>query len=420
MKNPSAHDLPTLESEYRRLRDLSARLDLSRGRPDADQLELSNALDGILGGEYRDGRGDDLRNYARDSRGIDEMRALFGELLQMPADSVIAYGNSSLQLIYHCMLLGWLKGLAGQPPWNRQKSVRFLCPVPGYDRHFRICESLGIEMTPIAMDERGPDMDEVEKEINDAAVKGMFCVPRFSNPSGVVYADETVARIAALGREAAPDFRIFWDNAYACHAFDERAPALAPIGDACEKSATENSCWQFCSTSKISFGGGGVAGVASGADNIAQLAAHLADTSIGPDRINQLRHSKLFPDLESLRAHMRRHAELVKPKFEMVKQTFETHFGASDADNPHGRWSDPQGGYFVLFNAPEGRAKEIVRLAGDAGLRLTAAGCTWPGGVDPRDSDIRIAPTTLDESHLKIALDIFVCCVKLVAARDSG
>lgn len=419
--------LKLLEAQRDAMLEAGGQYDLRRGRPSLEQLALSHALDNCLNNQYVSSSGIDARLYGREPHGITEMRALFADVLDVAPEQTLVYGNSSLQLIYFAILFAWLEGASAKTlPWselggdkNKRSKVRFLCPVPGYDRHFRICERLGIDMQPIAMDEHGPDMDAVEKAVRDTHTKGLFCVPRFSNPSGLVYSQKTVERIARLGQIAAPDFRIFWDNAYALHAFDAQAEPLHPIMPLCREYGTEDSVFLCTSTSKISLSGAGVAAVASSQGNIERYLEQLSVTSIGSDHVNQLRHARVFTDIGVLQKHMEKHAAILRPKFELLERCLCEGLEAETNESAYGSWSQPRGGYFVLFHAHPGCAEEIVRTSASIGLHLTPAGATHPYGKDPNNSEIRLAPTALELDELAEAMRRFTVCAKLVSVRHA-
>lgn len=405
--------LSKAEADYRGHCEAKLALDLTRGKPGTAQLELSDALDGILAGNYRSEDGTDLRNYGG-LDGLPAAKQLFAQMIDCNAEDIVIGGNSSLQLMYFSALFGLTQGVAEYPGWQTQGTVKFLAPAPGYDRHFALCEQLGIELIPVGMDENGPDMDAVETLIeNDSSIKGIWCVPRFSNPTGCVYSDEVVKRFARLAHIAAPDFRIFWDNAYAVHSLEDDAPALASISEACAAEGTADSVYQFGSTSKITFAGAGVAFVAMSERNRQTFLKHMAFTSIGPDKLNQQRHIALLQDAAGIKAHMKQHAAIIKPKFDAVLQRLEQ--GLSDAD--YGQWTQPQGGYFISFDSRPGLAKEIIKLAAEAGVKLTPAGATFPYSKDPQDSNIRLAPTFPSLEEVEKASDVFVSCVRLATLR---
>ncbi len=417
LQNASRSELLALEKEaldtYRELGDKKLQLNLARGKPGLAQSELSASLDGILDGDYRSETGTDTRSYCPPAEGLPEARRLFAEILQVREEECFVGDTSSLRLMYFNILFAWLYGLGGAKPWQQQPKVRFLCPVPGYDRHFSICETLGIEMLPVPITPQGPDMQQVEEAVRDPATKGIFCVPRFSNPCGTVYSPETVQAIARLGQFSAPDFRIFWDNAYTLHEFEEGAPDVPPLMELCREQGTEGHALLFASCSKITFAGAGVCALGTAPSNLQEFIRHLADTQVATDKVNQLRHVRFLRDMENLRRHMRAHADIVRPKFHAILERLR----ADLAD--FGDWSKPQGGYFILFRTRPGLAREVVRLAADIGLQLTSAGATWPLGKDPEDRDIRIAPTSApSEQALADALDVFVSCVRLATARQ--
>lgn len=403
-----------LAEAYRDFQACSLDLDMTRGKPGAAQLALSDALDGFLAGDYRAADGSDLRNYGG-LEGLPEARALFARMLEVHADEVLIGGNSSLALMYTTVLYAWLYGPAGNgSAWQQEGAVRFLCPVPGYDRHFAICEEFGIEMIPVPMNDDGPDMDRVEALIAaDRSIKGIWCVPRFSNPGGVVYSDAVVDRLARLGQTAPKNFRIFWDNAYAVHALHPQAPALASIMDACRLHGTENSVYLFGSTSKITFAGSGLAFMAASSTNLAPLLKHLGKSTIGPDKVNQARHVRFLKDMPTLLAHMERHAELLRPRFDAVLSTLESDLSGQGM----GHWTTPEGGYFVSFDTLPGLASTVVKLAAAAGVKLTPAGATWPYGKDPHDSNIRLAPSFPSVADIGTAMAVFTTCVQLATVR---
>lgn len=407
--------LASLDAEYERLGSLGLSLDLTRGKPGVEQVALSDALDGVLQGNYRAADGTDVRNYGG-LDGLPEAKALFGSMLGVPAEETLVGGNSSLTLMYLTLDFALSEGLRGpESAWGNEDTVKFLCPSPGYDRHFAICEHLGIEMIPVPMLDHGPDMDQVEALVReDRSIKGMWCVPRFSNPTGCVYSDETVDRIARLGRIAGEHFLVFWDNAYAVHTLYDDAPALASIRHRCEEHGTADSVFQFGSTSKITFAGSGVAFLSSSPGNLAALKAHLAFQTIGPDKVNQLRHVRFLQGEEHLAAHMRRHCLIIRPRFETVLETLDRELAGTGM----GDWTVPRGGYFISFDTRPGLAREVVRLADAIGVKLTPAGATWPYGRDPEDRNIRLAPTFPSLEDVRATVEAFVVCVKLASIRQ--
>ena len=404
-----------LAARFATLKASGLALDLTRGKPSSEQLDLADALDGVLQGNYHDASGTDLRNYGG-LDGIAEAKALFAPVLQAPAANVMVGGNSSLSMMYQALLYCMHFGLSGPASaWSKSGPVKFICPVPGYDRHFTACIHLGIELLSVPLTGKGPDMDAVEALIDaDPAIRGIWCVPRFSNPTGEVYDAATVDRIAALGKHAHKDFRIFWDDAYAVHAFDAAAPTLPSLWSACEAAGTTDSVLLFGSTSKITHAGAGVAFMAASGSNLAAIREHLGFSSIGPDKVNQMRHVRLLRDAAGLRAHMDKHAALLAPRFAAVLKALEQGLAGAGI----GEWLRPQGGYFVSFDARPGLAREVVRLAAEAGVKLTPAGATFPYGRDPADRNIRIAPSFPSLQDIKAAMEVFVVCVKLASVRQ--
>ena len=400
-----------LSQEYAAFKAAGLNLDLTRGKPSADQLSLSNALDGILGGNFKDADGTDVRNYGG-LEGILSARQLFAPVMGVSADEIIIGGSSSLTLMYQAVQFALLNGVGNGEAWNKAGKVKFLAPVPGYDRHFAICEHFGIELIPVAMNEHGPDMDQVEALVKaDPQIKGIWCVPRFSNPSGIVYSDAVVERFAKLGKSAGTGFRIFWDNAYAVHTLDDSAPKLANLFALCKQHGTEDSVYLFGSTSKITFAGAGVSYMAATPANLKMFKQQLGINQIGPDKVNQLRHVKFLKNEQNLTALMRNHAELLKPRFDAVLTRLE-------ALQDLGDWTVPQGGYFISFDTRPGLAKAVVKLAAEAGVKLTPAGATYPYGKDPQDRNIRLAPSFPKVEEIAKATDVFVTCVKLASVQQ--
>jgi len=404
-----------LGSRYAVLQAAGLRLDLTRGKPNAAQLDLADVLDGILGGAFRSEDGTDLRNYGG-LDGIEEAKRLFAPVLQVAPQDMLVGGNSSLTLMYQCALFGMYFGFSGpDSAWQRQGTVRFICPVPGYDRHFSVCAHLGIEMLSVPMTDTGPDMDAVEALLDsDPSIRGMWCVPRFSNPTGAVCDAATVERCARLGLRASADFRLFWDDAYAVHALDRDAPALGSLFEACQRAGTQDSVLLFGSTSKITHAGAGVAFMAASKGNLDAIRHHMGFSSIGPDKVNQKRHVALLRDFDTLLAHMDRHAALLRPRFDAVLDTLERELGASGM----GTWGKPRGGYFVSFDTRPGLAREVVRLAAEAGVKLTPAGATFPYGKDPQDRNIRLAPSFPALAEIQQAMEVFAVCVQLASVRQ--
>jgi len=383
---------PDYQAQYQAFKQRGLKLDMSRGKPAPEQLDLSNALTEALP-TYKAADGTDARNYGG-SVGLPEARALFAELLDVPAAQVVVDSSASLSLMHDVIVYALLNGVPGHAPWV-QNPVTFLCPVPGYDRHFAICEARGIKMINVPMNADGPDMDLVEKLVaEDASIKGMWLVPKYSNPGGVVFSDQVVERLAAM-KTAAPDFRLMWDDAYRFHHLGEQKLAVANILQACEKAGNPDRAIVFASSSKVSWAGSGVAALAASPANIAWWTKHAGFRSIGPDKINQLRHVRFLKDLASVEALMEQHRQLLKPKFDAVLAQFQALLG----DVPGVSWTQPQGGYFIDLVTPDGAAKRTVALAKEAGITLTPAGAAFPYGLDPKDRHIRIAPSfpSLDE-----------------------
>ena len=405
--------LPQLEASYAALKEKGLKLDMTRGKPSNEQLDLANALNTALAEtDYKAADGTDGRNYGG-LDGLPEMKAIFAELLETTPANVIVGGASSLTMMHDAVVRGLLHGVPdGDGPWVKSK-VKFLCPAPGYDRHFSICQHHGIEMIPVEIDASGPDMDAVEKLVaSDASIKGMWCVPKYSNPTGETYSAEAVERLAGM-KTAAPDFRLFWDNAYAVHdLFDTTDPLVEIIG-ACAKAGNPNRPIVFASTSKISFAGAGVACLATSAANVADAKKHLGVQSIGPDKMNQLRHVRFFTDAAGVKAHMQKHSALLRPKFAAVDQIFERELGGTGLAT----WTKPRGGYFVSLDTLDGCATEVVRLADEAGVKLTPAGATFPLGKDPRNRNIRVAPSLPPASQVQTAMEVVALCVKLASVR---
>lgn len=385
-------------------------LDMSRGKPGPDQLDISlevlncvNARDGFLAGNV------DTRNYGI-LDGTAEAKALFADILGVPADTVIVGGNSSLNMMFDYITQGMVSGICGGKPWITCEQRKFLCPVPGYDRHFAITQRYGFEMIPVPMTEAGPDMDEVERLVQDPAVKGIWCVPMYSNPDGITYSDDTVRRFANL-KPAAADFRILWDNAYCVHHLTDTPDTLLNLYNEALKAGNEDLVIQFTSTSKISFPGAGVAAMAASPKNVADIKARMTIQTIGHDKVNMLRHTRYFKNAEGVHAHMKRHAAILRPKFNIVTNTLEARLGQSGI----ARWHKPNGGYFVSVQLLEGTAAETVRLLKEAGVVLTPAGATYPYGRDPYDRTLRIAPSYPSQEELQTAMDLFCVCAELAA-----
>lgn len=404
-----------LDKKYREAQAKNLRLDMSRGKPSAEQLDLSMEMMDVLNSsaDLKDSEGVDCRNYGV-LDGVKEAKELLGQMSEVSPDKMIIYGNSSLNVMYDTVARAVTHGIMGHTPWGKLDKVKFLCPVPGYDRHFSITEYFGIEMINVPMTAQGPDMDLVEELVSsDPAVKGIWCVPKYSNPQGITYSDETVRRFAAL-KPAAEDFRIFWDNAYCVHhLYEDQQDFLLEILDECEKAGNPDIVYKFCSTSKISFPGSGVACIATSPNNLKDIKKQLMIQTIGHDKVNQLRHVRFFKDIDGIHAHMRKHADIMRPKFEAVLDTLERELGGLGI----GSWIRPRGGYFISFDAMEGCAKAVVAKCREAGVVMTGAGATYPYGKDPKDSNIRIAPSFPTKEELAVAADLFVLCVKLASVE---
>lgn len=402
-----------LEKQYEETKKKGMHLDMSRGKPSKAQLDLSNGLMDVLTGssDLVSSDGVDCRNYGV-LDGIAEARKLLADMSEVPERNILIYGNSSLNVMFDTVARAMSCGIMGGTPWRKLKKVKFLCPVPGYDRHFGITELFGIEMINVPLYETGPDMDMVEKLVSqDESVKGIWCVPKYSNPTGVSYSDETVRRFARL-KPAAEDFRIFWDNAYSIHhLYDDKRDVILEILNECVKAGNPDMVFKFISTSKVSFPGSGIAALAASRTNIEDAKEYMKYQTIGHDKLNQLRHVRFFRDMQGMYEHMRKHAKILRPKFEMVENVLERELGGLEI----GTWTKPLGGYFMSFDALDGCAKKIVARAKGAGLIMTAAGATYPYGKDPRDSNIRIAPSFPTVEELELATEIFVLSVKLVS-----
>lgn len=406
-----------LDKQFEDVKGKGLALDMSRGKPTPAQLDMTMGLMDALNSEsdMKTENGVDTRNYGL-MDGIPEAKRLMADIMGgVPVENVIVYGNASLAIMYDTVSRSMTHGVLGSTPWCRLDKVKFLCPAPGYDRHFAITQLFGIEMITIPMTPEGPDMDLVEKYVSeDPAVKGIWCVPKYSNPQGISYSDETVRRFAAL-KPAAEDFRIYWDNAYAIHhLYDDKQAQILEILSECEKAGHPDMVYEFASTSKVSFPGAGIAAFASSKANIAEAKRFMTIQTIGHDKINQLRHVRYFKNIEGIQAHMRKHAVFIRPKFEAVLAVLDKELGGLGI----GEWTRPLGGYFISFDAMEGCAKAIVAKCKEAGVTMTGAGATFPYGKDPKDSNIRIAPTYPTAEEMAEAADLFVLCVKLVSVEQ--
>jgi aspartate/methionine/tyrosine aminotransferase len=405
-----------LEQRYNAFKAQGLKLDMTRGKPSAEQLDLASKLTVALSeSDYKGSDGSDGRNYGG-LDGLPEMKAIFAEMLGAPAAQVVVGGASSLTMMHDTVVRALLHGVpGGSAPWGRGP-VKFICPSPGYDRHFAICEHHGNEMITVGLNEDGPDMAEVERLVaSDTAIKGMWCVPKYSNPTGTTYSDAVVRRLASM-QAAAPDFRLFWDNAYAVHDLYPEGDKLANVLTACAEAGNPDRAIVFGSTSKISFAGAGVAALASSPANIADVKRHSSVQTIGPDKLNQLRHVRFFKDYAGVLAHMQKHAELLRPKFAAVTDAFETELGGKGVAT----WTTPRGGYFVSLDTLDGCASEVVRLADAAAVKLTAAGATFPHGKDPRDRNIRIAPSMPPLAQVRSAMEVVTVCVLLASLKKLG
>jgi len=405
-------NLAAYEARYAAFKEQKLALNMTRGKPSNAQLDLAKGIMTVLGeNDTSSADGTDLRNYGG-LDGIAEMKAIFAEMLECPPAQVIVGGNSSLTLMHDTLVRAVLKGVpGGKGPWYGQ-SPKFLCPSPGYDRHFAVCEHLGIECITVDLDADGPNLKQVEALVADPSVKGIWCVPRYSNPTGTTYSDQVVTRLASM-KTAAPDFRIMWDNAYVVHDLYDTPDPLLNILEVAKAAGNPDRPLVFASTSKISFAGAGVAVMAGSPANVADAKVHLGVQTIGPDKVNQLRHVKFFRDFAGVRAHMRAHAELLRPKFEAVGRIFEAKLGGLGVAS----WTKPRGGYFVSLDTLPGCAAEVVALADAAGVQLTAAGATFPGGRDPANKNIRIAPSLPPLSQVETAMEVVAACVLLASAR---
>ncbi len=401
-----------LLNQYHGFKSRGITLDITRGKPCSEQLDLAlEMLDCVNSKDYRSEDGTDSRNYGG-LDGIPEAKKLFARYLEVAPEEIIIGGNSSLNLMHDTLLRAMVKGVSeGSPPWGKLPNIKFLCPSPGYDRHFFICDYLGIEMIPVEMNAAGPDIDVIEQMVaGDESIKGIWCVPKYSNPTGAVYSDEIVDRLASMHAKAA-DFRIFWDNAYAVHHLDGKPPQLKNILAACKKAGHPERVLVFGSTSKIAFAGSGLAMMAASEKNIAMIKKQITFQTIGPDKLNQLRHVKFFRDLEGIEDHMQKHRAILKPKFDAVHSALERELGGKNI----ARWSHPAGGYFVSIDTLEGCAAAVVQLAAEAGLKLTPAGSTYPYMHDPLDRNIRIAPSFPPLENVHSAMQLVCICIQLAS-----
>lgn len=398
-----------LLKKYQDFKDKKLKYDMSRGKPCHEQLDLS--LDMLNITDYKTCDGTDCRNYGGID-GIPEAKQLFSQLLEANLDEVMISGNSTLNMIYDSMARAMSFGVLGsEMPWGKLPKVKFLCPSPGYDRHFAICETFGIEMIVVDMKSDGPDMDAIEKLVSeDDTIKGLMCVPKYSNPDGITYSDEVVERLAVM-KTKAKDFRIFWDNAYCIHHLYGEGDKLKNIIQACKDSGNKDRVFVYTSTSKISFPGAGIAMMAASKENINLIRKQMSVQTIGPDKLNQLRHVKFFKTMDNIEEHMRKHAEIIRPKFEVVLKILETELGSKEI----AWWNKPNGGYFISLNTLDGCAKKVISMTAEAGVIMTSAGATYPYGNDPRDRNIRIAPTLPSIDELRKAIEVFCICVQIAS-----
>jgi DNA-binding transcriptional MocR family regulator len=413
---PSGADLASAQADYDALVAQGMSLNLTRGKPSAAQLDLANPMLALPGDRHLSVDGTDTRNY-QGLQGLPELRAIFAGALQVPIDQLIAFGNSSLELMHDTLVHAMLSPLPGaRRRWVEEPRVAFLAPVPGYDRHFALSERLGIELVPVPMTADGPDMDAVERAVaEDPSVKGIWCVPKYSNPDGTIYSEWTVRRLATMPT-AAPDFRIMWDNAYAVHHLTETPHEIADLLALASEAGNADRPFVFGSTSKITFAGAGVGFFGGSAANVGWWLKLAALRTIGPDKVNHLRHALFLRDEDGLAEHMRRHRELIAPKFAAVQRVLTQNF----ADTPGVAWSNPRGGYFVTLRVPDGLASEVVRLAKDAGVALTPAGATHPYGKDPHDAIIRLAPTFPMLEEVERAMTAVAACLRLALASAAA
>ena len=408
-------EITALKAEYRKFQNMELTLDMSRGKPCREQLDLSMGLmDALTSNEDLScDDGTDCRNYGV-LDGIEEAKVLIGDMMENNPNNILIFGNSSLNVMYDQIARAYTHGIMGNTPWCKLDKVKFLCPVPGYDRHFGITEFFGIEMIPVPTTEAGPDMDMVERLVaEDDAIKGIWCVPKYANPSGYSYSDETVRRFARL-KPAAKDFRIFWDNAYGMHhLYDNDQDYLVEILAECKRAGNPDLVYKFASTSKITFPGSGLAAMATSLNNLEDVKNQLKHQTIGYDKVNQLRHVRFFTDIHGMTEHMRKHADIIRPKFEAVEEIFDKNLGGLGI----GEWTKPKGGYFISFDTLEGCATKVIDKAKKAGVKMTPAGSTWPYHKDPHDSNIRVAPTYPPLEDLKTAAELFTLCVRIVSAQ---
>ncbi len=405
-----AAEFSEVKKEYENLKKMGLQLDMSRGKPSIDQIDLSKCMFDLVGNElgFKNKDGVECRNYGG-LDGLSELKELFAGILKLSPSQIIVGGNSSLNMMFDTVAQAMTHGLGGEP-WMKQGDIKFLCPVPGYDRHFAITEHFGIKMIPVPTNAEGPDMDKVEELIKDSSVKGMWCVPKYSNPSGITYSDQVVKRLANM-KPAADDFRIFWDNAYVIHDLYEKGDDLLNIYDECVKAGNPDLVIMFTSTSKITYPGAGVAAEAASPNNVALIKRRLNCQTIGPDKLSQLRHARMFKNVDEVKVHMKKHADILRPKFECVLDEMEKELGGLGIAS----WNKPNGGYFISLNVMNGCAKRVEELCAGAGMILTKVGATYPYGYDPDDSNIRIAPSFPPVEEIKKASAVLCVSVKYAA-----
>lgn len=403
------------EKDYSIFKNEKLNLNMTRGKPSSEQLNLSNEILGNITNPF-DENNIDTRNYGG-LDGIEQAKTLFADYMDVKKENILVAGNSSLSLMHDHITQALLKGFSdGERPWSKENKITFLCPVPGYDRHFNLCQHFGIEMIPIEMNNQGPNMDQVETLVaKDSTIKGIWCVPKYSNPTGVVYSDETVLRLAKMDTKA-KDFRIFWDNAYAVHFLEDEPAKLANLLALCEEQGHANRALMFGSTSKISFAGAGIGVIAASKENLDSFKHNISFQTIGHDKINQLRHVNYFKNMNGILEHMKKHAEILKPKFDMVQDILKSEIGHLDIAN----WTEPKGGYFISIDVPKGCASRVVELAKKIGVQFTGAGATFPYKKDPNDSNIRIAPSLPSLEEIKKAMEVLCCCIKIAYAQTKS
>lgn len=399
---------------YRVLQNRGLKLDLTRGKPSPEQLDLSNELLTLPGGDFLDSHGTDTRNYGG-LNGLPQIREIFAPIMQVPVDQVVAGDNASLAMMHDNLVFALFHGVPGsEQPWGAEEEVKFICPVPGYDRHFALLEEYGIEMIPVTLNDDGPDMDAVREIVKDPTVKGMWLVPTYGNPTGAVVSEAIAAELASL-QTAAPDFRIFWDNAYAVHHLSDEQTKTADILGLCSAAGNPDRPIIFASTSKITFAGSGVCFLGSSRANVEWYLRHLGKRTIGPDKLNQLRHARYLKDTEGVHALMDRHRAILAPKFETVVRLL----GAGLSEYGIASWTEPKGGYFISLDVMDGTASRVIQLAGEAGVVMTGAGAAFPYGEDPRDRNVRIAPSYPSPDDLTVAIEVLVTCVLVAAAEQA-